>query len=256
MAKITNKVSIYGDSMRVAPSGGSSTAARLLLNPKFSAGVNDFAVGGTTFWGHHRGYTGTGASNPGTLMWGGLDFAGKLTVDDCDICVVSLGGNDQPAGIVAGTHTPVVNLGNGTYVQNFVGSDFLQIAADCLVMVQTASAAGKRPVLVGLPYVNETKLLASGGGIYGADVFPTYTTEQRTSMAHGLVLKFEAVNAAVRIVSGLQGVPIIVPYGSPIAPNMVVPSTSSVIDGVHPTVAYSNDISDWIGTEIVRIFSL
>lgn len=257
MPKVTNKVSVYGDSMRAAnPAIGlSSTAQRMRLSPKFSAGVNDFAVGGTSFYGTLRGLSGFSAASPGSLLWGGRDFQAQMAVDDCDIVVISLGGNDQPAGIQPGTSTAITNLGPGTPGEGYVGSDYLSIAADCLVMTQHARAAGKRPVLVGAPYMSLDKLLASGGGLYGADVVGG-TEQSRRDMALGAISKVVAVNSFIRIVGGLQGVPVIVPYGSPIAPNMVPASSASVTDGVHHTQAYGHALSDWIGTEVARIFAL
>lgn len=37
---------------------------------------------------------------------------------------------------------------------------------------------------------------------------------------------------------------------------MILADYNSVIDGIHQTQAYGHALSDWIGTELVRIFSL
>ena len=251
MPKISNKVSVYGDSMRDGNSaiGLQSTAQRLLLDAKFNAGVNDFAIGGNSF----------AASTAGTNQIFGRTFQSQITnFDDCDICAISLGTNDLPGGIVAGTRTPVGSIPSSANFVDYVGSDFLPIGANALIHVQQALAASKRPVLIGVPYASRDHLLASGGGIFGADVpeLAGWTTEQRRDTAAGLILKISAVNACLRVISGTQNIPIIVPYGAPIAPNMILADYNSVIDGIHHTQAYGHALSDWIGTELVRIFSL
>ncbi len=257
MTKVTNKVSVYGDSMRTAPPGGQSTAERLRLNSKFSAGVNDFAVGGTAFYGTLRGTTATGATSTGvTNLWGGLDFEAHLASDDGDIVVISLGGNDQPAGVNQTTGAFIENLASGTDSQGYVGADALSIAADCLTMCQKVVAAGKRPVLVTTPYTNLTAFLASPNGAFSATAFPSLTVEQRTAAASAYMDKATVIRLAIRIISGQQGYPYILPFGAPGPVPSTMPTASSVIDGVHPTVTYSNAVSDFIGTEIVRIFGL
>lgn len=264
MAKVANKVSIYGDSMRTAPVGGQSTAERLRLNPKFSAGVNDFAVGGTAFYGTLRGTTAVGPGTGGTNLWGGLDFQTHLAAsDDGDIVVISLGGNDQPAGVDQTTGAFIANLPPGTDSQGYVGADALSIAADCLTVCQKVVAAGKRPILVTTPYTNLAALLASPLGAYSdtllnpsAPAPPLYTVQQRTAMASAFMDKVTIIRLAIRIVAGQQGYPYILPFGAPGPVPSTMPTALSVIDGVHPTVAYSNAVSDFIGTEIVRIFGL
>jgi len=257
MTKVTNKVSVYGDSMRTAPAGGQSTAARLRLNPKFSAGVNDFAVPGTAFYGTLRGTTATGATSVGTNLWGGSDFEAHLAAsDDGDIVVISLGGNDQPAGVDQTTGAFIANLASGTDSQGYVGADALSIAADCLVMCQKVVAAGKRPVLVTTPYTNLTAFLASPYGAFSATFFPGLSVEQRTAAASAYMDKVTAIRLAIRIIAGLHGYPYILPFGAPGPVPSTMPTASSVIEGAHPTVTYSNEVSDFIGTEIVRIFGL
>lgn len=262
MTKVTNKVSIYGDSMRIAPPGGQSTAERLRLNPKFSAGVNDFAVGGTSFYGTLRGTTAAGATSTGvTNLWNDWDFLEHLGLfDDGDIVVISLGGNDQPAGVNQTTGAFIENLGPGTDSQGYVGADALSIAADCLSMCQVVVTAGKRPVLVTTPYTNLTALLADPVGAYSDALLNhpvwMYTVEQRTAMASAFMDKATMIRLAIRIISGQQNYPYILPFGVPGPVPSTMPTASSVIDGVHPTVTYSNAVSDFIGTEIVRIFGL
>lgn len=260
MTKVTNKVSVYGDSMRTAPqvAGGQSTAERLRLNPKFSAGVNDFAVGGTSFYGTLRGTTAAGATSTGfTNLWDSWDFAEHLAgSDDGDIVVISLGGNDQPAGVNQTTGAFIENLPPSTDSQGYVGADALSIAADCLTMCDYVVGAGKRPVLVATPYTNMTAFLASPNGAFSATAFPSLTVEQRTAMASAFMDKATMIRLAIRIISGQQGYPYILPFGAPGPVPSTMPTASSVIDGVHPTVTYSNAVSDFIGTEIVRIFGL
>lgn len=169
-----------------------------------------------------------------------------------------MGTNDLPSGIVAGTRTPVGSIPSRANFADYVGSDFLPIAANALIHVQHTLAASKRPVLIGVPYASRDHLLASGGGIFGADVpeLAGWTSEQRRDAVAGLVVKISAVNACLRVISGMQNIPMIIPYGAPIAANMVLADYNSVIDGIHQTQAYGHALSDWIGTELVRIFSL
>lgn len=75
-------------------------------------------------------------------------------------------------------------------------------------------------------------------------------------MASAFMDKATMIRLAIRIISGQQGYPYILPFGAPGPVPSTMPTASSVIDGVHPTVTYSNAVSDFIGTEIVRIFGL
>ncbi len=161
MPKVSNKVSVYGDSMRTGNGaiGLQSTAQRVVLNAKFTAGINDFAIGGNSF----------AASTAGTNQIFGRTFQNQITnFDDGDICVISLGANDLPSGIIGGTRTPVGSMPSSANFADYVGSDFLPIAANALIHVQQTVAASKRPVLIGIPYASRDHLLASGGGIFGA----------------------------------------------------------------------------------------
>jgi lysophospholipase L1-like esterase len=219
---ITNKVSLYGDSVTANKGYGARLIAR--AGGKIT-GVNDYARGGNSFAGNLAG------THPDGPLFNGLNFQRHISsVDDCDIVVLRLGGNSAPGGWVDGDP------------QAAGGADYLQIAAEALLHVQHAHAAGKRVVLVGTPYVN----VASAMNYYGI-------TEGQAVM---IAQRMRNVNTALRCLGGFYGVPFIATHGYGGAGGHPTPQASDVPDGVHPEAAYANAVADYLADQIVTTFGL
>lgn len=250
MPKVTNKIEVFGDSACTVPPGGTqSRAARIYArNPaKFGgAGFRDNAIGGQSYVKNFQGIAPGGGGMPG---WGGLDFPGYIsTISDADICILSLGGNDTVTGInSAGNPT---DYGNGVLqadVQTHVGTDCLNVAAFAFQHIQWINAAGKRPFVVGLPYVNVVELSTPGVG-----PAPTMTLEE----AKGAAARVTAINAALRVACGLTSTPFLAVYGAPLNSGQPAAGPGSNRDGIHPTNTYANALGDFIADRIIATFGL
>jgi hypothetical protein len=136
--------------------------------------------------------------------------------------------------------------GSAPSAASYIGSDNLPIALLYLQHVQMARAAGKRPVLVGLPYYNPDRSIAPGGVFAGEPI----------EKARALAVRIAANNTALRCVAGINGVPFIATYGWGGAGGHPAAGYDSTQNGIHPTRAYSEAVSDYIAAQLISIFSL
>lgn len=237
MPKIVNKISVYGDSVCTSQQGSQSRAQRIASQLGRGAGYNDYAVGGQTLASTLAGVvTATGAP-----MFGGLTFAQHIsTVDDSDICIISLGGNDAP------TYNGSA-LSPRSSPEAYLRGEFLPIAADALQLCQHAKAAGKRVLVVGVPYLSPSVLASSSGLLAG-----------NLDAAKGYAARFTAANTALRCAAGFHGSPFVYTYGGTPSPVGPAPTGytdfAAVYDGLHPTLAYSHAVSDFLAAHINAIF--
>lgn len=219
---ITNKISLYGDSVTANKDYGPRMMAR--SGGKIT-GYNDYSRGGNTFAGN---LAGTHEAGP---LFNGLTFPQHIAqVDDCDIVVLRLGGNSIPYGWIAND------------AQAASDADYLQIAAECLLHVQHSHAVGKRVVLVGTPFMSIASLMAYHG-----------MTEAQAVL---LTQRVRNVNTVIRIVGGLYGVPFIATSGWGGAGGHPTGQAADAPDGVHPEPAYADAVADYMADQIVSIFGL
>lgn len=239
MTIISRKVGVYGDSTSIAQEGSLDRAARIYAYnpPKFgNAGYNNCSYGGLSLYHNYnvnvyKDNLAQASAFPGYIA----------NIDDSDIVVIILGGNDP---VISATGTPLD--GSAPTAASYIGCDNLNVGALYLQHVQQIRAAGKRPVLVGMPYYDPDRALASGG-IYYAE--PPET-------ARAFSVRLAANNTALRCVAGLQNVPFIATYGWGGAGGYPVGDYGSTQDGIHPTKAYSEAVSDYIAAQLINIFSL
>lgn len=223
MSIIPNKISVYGDSVALG------LAARIAQHPAF-CGFNDYARGGNSLAANLAG----DCAGP---LFGGLTFAEHIaTVDDADIVVLHLGGNDQMTARTGAA------LGPGAVPLDFIGSDGLQIAADALVHIQHAKAAGKRVVVCGIPYLDPVKLQSVMG----------LTPDQ----VDGIVVRAVTINMGLRCVVGLTGVCFVATYGAPVSAGQPIPGADSTVDGVHPSPAYADAVGAFLANHIAQHFNI
>jgi lysophospholipase L1-like esterase len=230
---IASKISVYGDSTCISQQGSATRAARIAaFGPGFS-GHNDYAQGGNSL---ARNLTG---NNAGKLLFGGLTFQQHIrTADDAGIVVIHLGGNDQPQAMNGSLIPP------GAPAEAYLGSDGLQIAADALLTCQYAKEAGKRVLVCGTPY-------------YDAALAATaLVPDAGPDGARGFINRLNIVNTALRCASSVADVPFVATYGAPVRPDQPRAGHASTWDGLHPTRGYSHAVSDFIASEIIRIFRL
>lgn len=222
MAKLKNKVSLYGDSVSAGP--GYSARMSHRAAGRFQ-GVTNFSMGGNTFATNLKGQL------LGQALFNGLDFATHVaTADDADIVVLRLGANSVPVGWVTSD------------LQASLGTDYLDIAAEIVHHVQFARAAGKRVALVGTPYVN----IHSYMRYYDVSEASAINVCQRT----------RNVNSHIRMVSALLGVPYIATHGYGGDGLHPPASAADVPDGVHPSPRYHDAIADYLADAVVRTFRL
>lgn len=247
MPKIARKISVFGDSVSTEQPTHWGRARYIANSPGFGAGYNDHAYGGQTTRDTLAGkITATGAN-----MFGGLTFEQHIkTVDDSDIVIIALGGNDAP--FAPGTYTP---LPSTTFPEGYVGCEYQHIAEALLLMSQHAKAAGKRVVIIGMPYMNIDRAIEPDG------VIPEYPpagghNPDAKLMARGFATKINGNNVVNRLVAGYFGVPFVATYGSPSAAGMPWAGWVSTIDGLHPSSGYSNDVNLFLAAQIKGIFGL
>ncbi len=222
MPNITNKVSLYGDSVTAAADYPSRMMSRA---PGKFAGIVSYARGGNTF----------AANLSGRLfdlpLFNGLDFATHIAkVDDADIVVIRLGGNSVPAGW------------DKDDSQACLGADYLDICAEIFLHVQYVRAAGKRLVLVGTPYTN----IASYMSYWGLPEGRAVTDLQRIRHA----------NSGIRYVCATLGVPFIATHGQGGDGRHPPAGAADVPDGVHPSPQYHDAVGDYLAGAIVRALKL
>lgn len=237
MPKVTNKISVYGDSVCTSQQGSQPRAQRIAAQLGRGAGFNDYAVGGQTLASTLAGVvTATGAP-----MFGGRTFEQHIkTVDDCDICIISLGGNDAPT-YGGAPLSPVSSP------EAYLRGEFLPIAADALQLCQHATAAGKRVLVVGVPYLSPVVMSSSSGRFPG-----------NLDASKGYAARLTAANTALRCAAGFNGSQFVYTYGGTPGPVGPAPTGytdyAAVWDGLHPTLAYSHAVSDFLAAHINAIF--
>jgi lysophospholipase L1-like esterase len=209
-------------------------AARIAAFSAKIPGFNDYAQGGNSISRNLTGF------NSGKPLFGGLTFQQHVqAVDDADIVIIHLGGNDQPQAI-DGSLIPA-----GAAPQAYLGSDGLQIAADALLTFQYAKAAGKRVLACGTPYVD----IALAATV----LFP----HEDADGALGFINRMNIVNTGLRCASSVVAdVKFVATYGAPSRPDQPRAGSASTWDGIHPTLEYSHAVSDFIASEIIRLFRL
>lgn len=239
--QIKGKVSIYGDSTTFGgaykndptetytPDGRySPTIAQQILalsNGKIT-GINDYSHGGNSF---ELNWDGTVAGVP---LFNGLNFAQHISaVDDAEIVIIRLGGNDVPGGWS--------DWGN---YQGGMEADYLNVAASCKMHVDAVRAAGKKVLLVGTPYFNIDNLAS----YFQLPLATAIDVGQRMRNA----------NTCVRIVAGLYVVPNISTHGWGGDGKHPATSSTYVPDGVHMKQQYLNQIAAYLTQEIISIFEL
>ena len=230
MAKIKNKISVYGDSISTSQQGAPTRAAKL----NRGAGFNDYAVGGQTMKDTLLGKT----THNGAPMWGGKTFAQQMLVDDCDICVIALGGNDAPYfrgtyGLMPATAVPA----------DYLGAEYLDCAANIRMLHQAAQAAGKRVVVIGMPYMNVQRVVDTG-------LLPNI------ECAKGYATRYSTMQTVHRVACGFAQLPFISTYGGTPAEMSVqpVPNYASTVDGLHPTAAYATAVNDYLKGQLQIIY--
>jgi lysophospholipase L1-like esterase len=222
MAKVRNKLSLYGDSVSAGP--GNSARMSHRAAGRF-AGITNFSMGGNTFATNLKGQL------LGQPLFNGLDFANHVaTADDADIVMFRLGANSVPAGWVSSD--PQASL----------GTDYLDIAAEIVHHVQFAKAAGKRVVMVGTPYVNIQSYMR----------YYDVTEASAINVFH----RTRNVNSHIRMVSALLGVPYIATHGHGGDGLHPPAGAADVPDGVHPSPGYHDAIADYLADAVVRTFGL
>jgi len=235
---VARKVGVFGDSTSIAQQGGLDRAARIYAwDPaRFgNAGYNNCAQGGQSLAANYNQHVfRDGLPQP--------PFPRYITeTDDSDIVVIILGGNDP---VTSASGKPI--YGDAATAADYIGCDNLPVAALYLQHVQQARAAGKRPVIAGLPYYDPERALASGGLYVG----------QSPEMARTFAVRLAVNNAAARVVAGMQNVPFIATYGFGGAGGQPPADHNSTYDGLHPTKAYSEAVSDYIAAQLIKIFGL
>lgn len=236
MPKIINKVSVYGDSTCISQQGSQPRAQRIAAFSSKFVGYNDSAQGG------HSLSANLNETVYLNLVPQNIAFPTYIgSNDNSDIVVINLGGNDAPTGADGMPIPP-----SAANASAYLGCDALAIAGLVRVHVSTARAACKRPVLVGMPYFNADRALATGGVYEGsADAF-----------ARAFTCRLAVNNLAVRAIAGVDGVPFIATYGYGGAGGHPVADYNSTWDGIHPTIAYTHAVSDYIAQQIIMIFGL
>lgn len=246
MPKIARKISVYGDSVSTQQPSHWGRAQYIGNSPGFYAGYNDYAFGGQTTRDTLQGVKTTGG-----FLFGGLTFEQHIkTVDDSDIVLIALGGNDAP--FWGGTYAPMPST---AFPENYLGAEFQAIAESLLIMVQHAKAAGKRVAIVGMPYMNIERAIQPDG------VIPEYPpagghNPNALLMARGFATKIVGNNVTNRLVAAMAGVPYIATFGSPATAGQPATGFGSTIDGLHPTSTYSNDVNFYIAAQLKIIFGL
>lgn len=236
MPKISNRVSVYGDSTSISQQGSQPRAQRIAAFGSKFFGYNDCAYGGHSL---NANYNQTVYRN---LVMQNIPFSTYIGAnDDSDIVVIHLGANDAPTG-ADGLLVPPSAANASAYL----GCDALAIAGLVRNHVSTARAAGKRPVLVGMPYFNADRALA-GGGVYAGSA---------EAVARGFTCRLALNNLAIRAISGIDGVPFIATYGHGGAGGHPPADYNSTWDGIHPTLAYSHAVSDYIAQQILTLLGL
>lgn len=239
MTVISRKVSVFGDSTSIAQQGGLDRAARIYAynSAKFgNSGYNNCSMGGLTLSDNYNLHVYNDSVQQPSAFPSYI-----ANSDDGDIIVVILGANDP----VVGANGVLVD-GSAPNAAAYIGSDNLYIGALYLQHVQQIRAAGKRPVLVGMPYYDPDRAL-SPGGIYDGEP---------AEKARALSVRLAANNSAMRCVAGLQNVPFIATFGYGGAGGHPTADYNSTYDGVHPTKAYSEAVSDYIAAQLIGFFSL
>ena len=182
MTVVTNKISVYGDSTAISQLGSQTRAQRIAAYSAKFNGYNDYAVGGTSFASMFLGQDGLGNPLPG---WNNRNFQQQIAVDDCDICIFNLGGNDKANGVSGAL------LQANAVPEDYVGSDGLTIASNALQMIQFAVAAGKRMVVCGVPFFDAVQSVAYYGGV-------PVLSDRRTSTGHHLPVRHLQYSHQVR----------------------------------------------------------
>jgi lysophospholipase L1-like esterase len=214
------KLSLYGDSVTASHNYPALMMAR--QPTKFSC-VTDYSRGGNQFNANL-----SGVMPDGFQLFGGLTFAQHVTtVDTSDIVVLRLGGNSIPAGWVNGD--PQASL----------CADYLDIGGEIASHIYHIRTAGKLAILVGTPYGNIAKMVATLG----------LTEAQATSFLD----RTRAVNTSIRHVAAFYGVPFIATHGWGGNGGHPVADYSSTTDGGHPTTAYADAVAEYLADEVVRL---
>ncbi len=260
MPLVPRKLVVFGDSSTIAHGSAPSRAQRICQqNPtQFSGGwvtgANALApddshcYGGQTLASTLKGQHTAERRD----IFGGMDFDTYITTTcDADVCVINLGANDSMVGFDPVQQAPVV-LGNGVRHAGLqgmgpghAGGDCLQNAEDLLSAITSIHHAGKRAVVVGVPYFDMAALSAPGGLLAG---FP--------ELVQGFAARVLMIHSAFRIVCAMQGVPFIATHGNPIGAGQPAASPACTWDGLHPVDGYRNAVSDFVGTEVVRVLGL
>lgn len=247
MPKIARKISVYGDSVSTQQPSHWGRAQYIANSPGFHAGYNDHAYGGQTTRDTLAGIrTATGGQ-----LFGGKNFEQHIkTVDDSDIVLIALGGNDAP--FWGGTWSPMPST---AFPENYLGAEFQAIAEALLLMVQHAKAAGKRVAIVGMPYMNIERAIQPDGVV---PEWPPGGSHNPNAllMARGFATKIVGNNVTNRLVSAMAGVPFVATFGSPSEPGMPAAGFGSTIDGLHPGAAYSNEVNFFLAARLKTIFGL
>lgn len=247
MPKIARKVSVFGDSVSTAQPTHWGRAQYIAGTVGFQAGYNDHAYGGQRAQDTLIGKISVSGAN----MFGGLTFEQHIkTVDDSDIVVIALGGNDAP--FWGGTYAQIPST---ALPENYVGAEFQHIAEPILLMAQHAKAAGKRPVIIGMPYINIERAIQPDGLIPEWPVGGGHNPQALT-MARGFVTRAVGTNVVARLVAGFYGVPFIASFGSPAEAGQPSAGFGSTIDGLHPGAAYASAVNEYIAQRAKVIFGL
>lgn len=240
MPKVTKKVSVYGDSVCISQAGSLTRAQ--YLGAAFGAGYNDYAHGGQTLRDTIQGKVSATGAN---MFPGGKNFKDHIEqTDDCDICVISLGGNDAP--FMRGTYSPISNFAPA---EAYLGAEYLQIAADVRYLSNIAIAAGKRTVVIGMPYLDINKAVNGPFDTAQPPVSQLFATKEQ---AQGFAARINGTQTALRTATALWSTPFITPFGGrpeevalqpPVSPN-------NTRDGIHPAPAYANAVNAYLVSRI------
>jgi hypothetical protein len=242
-APIPNKISVYSDSTGYGHQGHLPRAARIFQRGagKFS-GYNDYTLGGNS-WASNL----IGRREDGNLVFGGLTFQQHInTVDDADIVIFTLGFNDVH------TKRDGTVLESSSIPEDYIGSDGLTVAANAMMHIQYARAAGKRVVVVGTPFIDPVKMIDPHVGMMkGSSVGVGLNYINRTNIT----------NTALRLVAAYANavygrVSFIAQYGAPVSVGQPAADASSTQDGIHPTGVYGDAVNDHLADRIIVIHNL